>query len=261
VGWSPEVYGRFLGPRTRPAVDLCARIPVTAPRVVVDLGCGPGNSTAVLQARFPSARLVAIDPDPAMVATARAALPDEVEVIVGDARGFSAPGGGDAGRAVDVLFSNAALHWVDDHASLFPALCTKVAPGGVLAVQMPKNFDAPSHTLLQETAREPAFRAALDGVLRPAPVADVDDYLGWLPPGHVDVWETTYHHILDGDDAVLAWVSGSALVPVKAALTPDAFAAFTAVYGARLRAAYPRRADGTTHFPFRRLFLVWTAPG
>lgn len=250
--WDPQRYAAFLGPRTRAAADLCARIPTEAPREVVDAGCGPGNSTEVLLARFPAARVRAFDSDPAMVSAARARLPGAVDVSVADVTRLP------LAEPVDVIFSNAVLHWVDDHASLFPALAERILPGGTLAVQMPRNFAAPSHTLLREIADRPEFRARLAGRLRVDPVASPAHYADWLPPGRdLDLWETEYVHRLEGDDPVLGWIAGSALVPIREALDDEAFAAFTAAYGAALREAYPRRSDGSTFFPFRRLFIVW----
>jgi trans-aconitate 2-methyltransferase len=159
----------------------------------------------------------------------------------------------------DLLYSNAALHWLPDHAALLPRLLAALPPGGVLAAQMPRNFDAPSHALLRAVADEGPWAPRLAGALR-APVAAPDWYYDLLAPqtASLDIWESEYLHVLDGDDPVLDWTRATALRPVIAALDPAEQAAFEADYARRLRAAYPRRPDGRTLFPFRRLFLVAT---
>jgi trans-aconitate 2-methyltransferase len=170
----------------------------------------------------------------------------------GDAARWSAP------DPAALVFSNAALHWIDDHARLFPHLIRQVARGGALAVQMPRNFEAPSHALLYETAARGPWAAALVPYLRPSPVASPETYYELLMPHatHLDIWETEYLHVLQGENAVLEWTKGSAVRPlldrIEAAQRPD----FLAAYAERLRAAYPRRGDGMTLFPFRRLFIV-----
>jgi len=252
--WNAEQYLRFGGHRLRPALDLIAGIHLDAPARVVDLGCGPGNATMLLRERWPGCSLTGIDNDPAMLARARNDFPDG-EWVEGDIGAWA----GQAGEPrCDVLFSNAALHWLPDHADLFPALMRKVAPGGVFACQMPRNFAAPSHRLLRLTMKDPRWRDRLAGEAEWEPVAEPAAYYDWLCPlaAAVDIWETEYLQVLQGPDAVLEWVKGTALVPVRAALQPFEYADFTARYGQLLREAYPRRADGTTLLPFRRLFIV-----
>lgn len=255
-GWDPGQYLKFGGPRARPAADLLARVPVSAPRHIVDLGCGAGNITAILASRWPEAAIVGVDADPAMLDCARTAAP-------GTELAHSGIADWTPGTPPDLIWSNAALHWLDDHEALFPRLMAALAPGGALAVQMPRNFGAPSHRAIVEAADAGPWRDRLaPAVARyraPGPVAEPGDYLAMLAPAarEVDIWETTYLHVLRGDDPVLDWIAGSALRPVLAPLTEEAErAAFLADLGMRLRAAYPPGADGRTPFPFRRLFIV-----
>lgn len=253
MSWHPERYLAFGDHRTRPAMDLLARVALEAPMLVADLGCGPGNSTALLCARWPEAEVLGIDNSAEMLAKARAsglaARWREADLASWTP---AAP--------YDLLYSNAALHWLPDHATLLPRLLAALRPGGVLAVQMPRNFDAPSHVLLRAVADEGPWAPRLAaGVLR-APVAEPAWYYDLLAPraAALDIWESEYLHILEGEDPVLGWTRATALRPVIAALEPAARARFEAEYAKRLRAAYPRRPDGRTLFPFRRLFIVAT---
>jgi trans-aconitate 2-methyltransferase len=251
MSWNPDQYLRFAAPRLRPAVDLVARL-TGEPRSVVDLGCGTGNVTALLAARWPAAAIEGVDDSEAMLAQARTALPAVRwrRHSIADWRP-AAP--------VDLLFSNAALHWLPDHATLFARLADRVAPGGTLAVQMPRNFLAPSHTRVADTVLAGPWRARLEPMLKPPPVAEPGVYYGWLEPfaAELDLWETEYLQVLQGPDAVKEWTKGTWLKPFLDRLADDAErAAFEADYAARLRADYPRRADGSTLFPFRRLFIV-----
>jgi trans-aconitate 2-methyltransferase len=251
MSWHPERYLAFDDHRTRPAADLLARVPLRNPERVADLGCGPGNSTALLAARWPEARVVGVDSAPAMLATARAsgvrAEWQEADIAAG------AP---DA--PFDLVFSNAALQWLPDHAALLPQLLARVRPGGFLAIQMPHNFQAPSHALLRAVAAEGPWAARLPREMRPGPVAEPEWYCDLLAPraASLDIWQTEYLQLLEGEDPVLRWTEATALRPVTLALDETEGEAFKAVYAARLRTAYPRRADGRTLFPFKRLFMV-----
>lgn len=249
--WDPGQYLKYGGERTRPAADLLARIPLEAPQAVVDLGCGPGNSTALLSDRWPAAQVTGVDADAAMLERARRAG-SMVRWRQANIATWAPDG------PADLIFSNAALQWLDDHAALFPRLMGALTPGGVLAVQMPNNFDAPSHALMRDTARSGPWAATLAPLLREAPVAPPAAYYRWLAPlaAQVEIWETIYLHRLSGADPVLSWVRGSALRPLLAALEDRQAAAFEALYAERLRSAYPQEADGATLFPFRRLFMV-----
>ncbi|MEU3554614.1 trans-aconitate 2-methyltransferase [Streptomyces fragilis] len=267
MDWDAEQYLRHAGDRARPFTDLLARVPElpgSTPRIA-DLGCGPGNTTAALLAgRWPGARITGYDNSPAMLERAAAlAGPTggggSLEFAHADLTEWT-PGG-----SYDLIVSNAALQWVPGHVEALPGWAEALPPGGVLAFQVPYNLDAPVHALMRECARSPRWAGRLREVLRgadsvadPAVYLDLFARLGFA----ADVWETTYLHVLPGEDAVLDWVSGTGLRPVLAALSgdPEARDAFVAEYRARLREAYPRRPYGTV-LPFRRLFCVALAPG
>jgi trans-aconitate 2-methyltransferase len=259
AGWDPAVYLRFAGERARPFVDLVGRVDAQAPSTVVDLGCGEGTMTATLARRWPTATVTGVDSSPAMLAEAQAsAVPRRVAFTEGDVRDWAPEG------PVDVVVSNAVLHWVPGHDRLLVRWAGWLRPGGWLAVQVPGNFRAPTHTLLADLCRSPRWSSRLAGaaprpdtVLEPAGYYDVLAAAGLRP----DVWETTYQHVLSGTDPVLTWVRGTLLRPALAVLDDeDAAAEFTAEYAAALRAAYPARPDGTTLLPFRRVFAVATRP-
>lgn len=249
--WNPETYLRFADHRTRPAAELLGRVPLAGPGFVVDLGCGPGNSTALLAARWPGARIVGVDRSPDMLERARSSGLN-VEWVEADAATFRPD------SPPDLIFANALFQWLPDHAALFPRLMARLAPSGVLAIQMPCNFDAPSHVLLAETARDGPWAGRVAGEVRLQPVAGPAAYYDILAPhgAVVDIWTTEYLQVLHGADAVLEWVRGTALTPFLTRLEDAERGAFLAAYRARLRAAYPPRADGTVLFPFRRIFLV-----
>ena len=260
--WDPGTYLRFADERARPFAELTARIGADAPRLVVDLGCGDGSVTATLAQRWPGARVVGVDSSPAMLEAAAAhAVPGRLEFSAGDVRDWRAD------EPVDVVVSNAVLQWVPGHVRLLTRWATDLPPGGWLAVQVPGNQAAPTHALLAELTASPRWAGRLapgaDTVLAPAAVLDPVGYLELLSGAGLaaDAWETTYLHVLSGEDPVLRWVSGTALRPVLARLADDDVAAFTAEYAAALRAAYPARPDGTTVLPFRRVFAVGSRPG
>jgi len=246
--WDPALYLDFDDHRSRPFHDLLARIGATAPRHVVDLGCGPGHLTGLLAARWPGARVGALDSSAEMVAAARerGIAAERADVV----DWTPAPD-------TDVVITNAVLQWVPEHPRLLPGWLAALPSGAWFALQVPGNFGAPSHALVRELLAEPrwAGRVELRGekaVPEPAEYAELLAGTG----ADVDAWETTYLHRLTGDDPVLAWISSTALRPVRDALDADEYAAFRAELAPRLRAAYPARADGTTWFPFRRTFAV-----
>lgn len=250
--WDPAQYLKFADHRLRPALDLMARIGLESPRLVCDLGCGAGNVTALLVERWPGSRVVGVDSSLEMLARARAAHPGP-HWLHADLAGWTPEG------PCDLIFSNAALHWLDDHGPLFTRLFDFLAPGGVLAVQMPHNHQAPSHRCLAATAAAGPWADRLRDVLRPAPVAEPAFYhalLSGLGATGVDVWETEYLHALTGANPVLEWTRGTALRPLLDALAPDQAEAFLAAYAGCVARAYPRRADGVTPFAFRRVFVV-----
>jgi trans-aconitate 2-methyltransferase len=251
MSWDPQQYARFAGQRLRPALDLIGRIPIEHPRNVVDLGCGTGNVTRILRSRWPDAAITGIDGSPQMLAEARK-LEADVEWKQSDVAAWNPP------AKFDLVFSNAALHWLEDHPALFARLCGNVASGGVLAVQMPRNFAAPSHAIIHELAASPPWRDALATLLRPQPVLTPETYYGLLSPGarSLDIWETEYLQILEGENPVAEWTKGTWLAPLLAALAADARAEFESEYRRRIAQAYLRRQDGKTLYPFKRLFIV-----
>ena len=249
--WNPALYSRFEDERTRPAAELLARVPLDAPRNVVDLGCGPGNSTELLVQRFPTARIVGTDSSQAMLAAARQRLP-QVGFEQGDIAEWS------PAQAVDLAYANASLQWVGDHERLLPRLLSALAPGGVLAVQMPDNLDEPSHRLMRETAAEPRFAAAIgDAANLRARILDAQAYYDLLVgDADVDVWRTTYYHRMDDAAAIVQWLRATGLKPFLDPLTTELQALYLAEYERRIDAAYPARADGKRLLAFPRLFIV-----
>ena len=247
--WDPDQYLVFGDERSRPFVDL---------------GCGPGNLTALLSRRWPEAIVTGIDSSPEMIEAARAlAEPGRLDFEGADLRSWTPDARLDG--SVDVIVSNATLQWVPEHLALLDRFVGWLTPGGCLAFQVPGNFRAPSHRLLSELRRDARWAAELgEGADRHLEVEDPAGYAAALLDGpvpvRVDAWETTYLHLLTGPDPVLEWVKGTGLRPVLARLDDAGEgagrAAFLAEYGARLRAAYPSRPDGCTPFPFRRIFVV-----
>ncbi|MBS0470361.1 MAG: trans-aconitate 2-methyltransferase [Proteobacteria bacterium] len=248
--WNPATYLAFADERTRPAAELLARVPNIAPGRVVDLGCGPGNSTELLCARWPDAKIEGLDSSPDMLVKARASgvAADWIEADVATWQ---------AAAPYDVIFSNATFQWLGGHPELLPRLAGYVKSGGTFAFQVPHNMDAPSHVLMRETASNGPWAQRLADV-REVSVLPPEAYYDILKPhaAAVDIWETEYLHVLSGEDAVYHWVSGTGLRPFVQALDAGERDAFVAAYKARLNAAYPRRADGATLFPFKRLFVI-----
>lgn len=247
TSWNPAQYERFAAPRLRPAIDLLARIPPGPRRKIVDLGCGGGQVTKLLRERWPEAEITGVDSSAAMLERARGEI--EAEFVQADLNQWSPPAG------VDLLVSNAALHWLDDHPARLAGWLDGLAPGCAVAVQMPRNHDAPSHRAMAEAAQPWAVPLADVRTIRP--VGAPTDYARLLAGrmAHVDVWETTYVHVLTGPDPVVEWTRGSGLRPYLDALGDDA-AGFVEAYRNLLRQAYPREPDGTTFYPFKRVFIV-----
>lgn len=255
MAWDPAQYLKFAGPRLRPAIDLLQRIDLDAPAVVYDLGAGAGNVTRLIAARWPEARVVGVDSSAEMLAKAAGENPG-IEWQQADLAAWR------PNRPPDLIYSNAALHWLDGHDRLLPALLATLKPGGTLAVQMPRNFAALSHTSITETALGGPWRAVLEPLLRPSPVAEPGFYYDLLAPraAALDLWETEYLQILDGENPVKEWTKGTWLSPLLAALQEPERSRFEAAYAERVATAYPPRGDGKTLFPFRRMFLIATAP-
>jgi len=257
VAWDPATYLKFSDERLRPGFDLLARVDELPPGPLAELGCGTGVHARAIAERWPGRALTAIDSAPEMLKQA-AATPSSIRWVEADLRSWAPP------EKVSLLFSNAVLQWVDDHETLFPRLMGMLVPGGILAVQMPRNFDAPSHVLMREAAQAGPWAASLKPLLRPDPVgspAAYYDRLALLSRDDLDVWETEYLHVLSGEDAVLAWMRGTALRPLLTALSGADREEFERACAERLRRAYPCRADGHTLLPFRRIFIVARAKG
>lgn len=254
MNWDPRQYLKFADLRLRPALDLLARIPHEAPGRVYDLGCGAGNVTRRLAAKWPDAKITGLDSSPEMLAEAQRKAP-EIDWRQADLARWRAE------DKPDVLFSNALFQWIKGHKTIFPALFAGLGEGGVLAVQMPRNQQEATHSRLLAVAKQGPWAERLQGL---------DDLFEIHPPEfyhdlfraagarHVDIWECVYQQALSGDDPVLEWIKGTALRPYLARLqdAPDALQAFLDELAAGLRASYPKRSDGVTLLPFRRLFMV-----
>jgi trans-aconitate 2-methyltransferase len=249
--WDPGTYLRFGTERTRPFFDLVSRVQAEAPGFVADLGCGPGNLTAALAARWPAARVLGVDSSPEMIEAAQAEAGDRLTFELADLRTWQPD------QSIDVITCNAVLQWIPGHQELLASWVRWLTPGGWLAFQLPGNFGQPSHTILRELASAPRWRLLLDGAQLNRQAGEPADYLALLAGAgcEVDAWETTYLHVLHGEDAVVDWYRGSGLRPVLAALPPASAGEFLAEYRERIRTAYPPAPYGTV-LPFRRVFVV-----
>ncbi|MFT7772675.1 trans-aconitate 2-methyltransferase [Roseateles sp.] len=250
--WNPDLYRRFEDERTRPARDLLARVPLQAPRRVVDLGCGPGNSAELLVQRFPDAEVIGIDSSAAMLESARERLPGcRFELAdIADWTPQDAP---------DLIYANASLQWVGDHERLLPRLLGLLAPGGVLAVQMPDNRDEPTHRAMRELAAQPPFAALIGDASRlRTELLGLDGYYDLLAPisASLDLWRTAYQHPMDSASRIVEWVRGTGLKPFVDPLPEPERTQFLADYEQRIASSYPQRADGRLLLAFPRLFFV-----
>lgn len=247
--WDDAQYLKFADERTRAARELLARVPLDAPMRVVDLGCGPGNSTELLIQRWPQAQTIGVDSSASMLDRARRDLPT-IEWVEADVERWQSQ------APVDVLFGNAVMQWLPDHATLFPRLFDQVAPGGTLAIQMPRNFDEPSHRLMRETWGSRPLLATLRAV---SPVETPGFYYDVLAmqASRVDIWQTIYEQVMPDAAAIVEWVKGTGLRPFLEALPDEASRAdYLARYTHAIDVAYPVRADGQRLFTFPRLFIV-----
>jgi trans-aconitate 2-methyltransferase len=247
--WDDEQYLKFADERTRAAVELLARVPTPNASEVIDLGCGPGNSTALLAARWPAAHITGVDNSREMLERARKDLP-AIEWLEADVASYR------AAKPPHVLFANALLQWVPDHGHVFPSLFAQLAPGGVLAVQMPYNQDEPSHRLMRDVP-EP-FASHVQGARASQRVAEPSFYYDLLAPhaAHVDIWRTTYEHVMADAGAIVDWVKGTGLRPYLEALPEALRPEYLARYTRGIDQAYPKRSDGKRLFSFPRLFIV-----
>lgn len=253
MSWSPKQYLAFENERTRPVRDLLGALPDIEAHSAVDLGCGPGNSTELLAARFSNAVVRGIDSSPDMIDAARRRLP-RLQFSIGGIEEWNDSG------PFDVILANAVLQWVPGHAALFPKLAAKLAPGGGLAIQMPDNLEDPAHRLMREVAAAGPWTHALASAsaARP-PIQDAGWYYEVLRPlcSQVDVWRTTYHHPLrDGAAGIVEWFKGSGLRPFLEPLDRVSREAYLERYTAAVAGAYPALADGSVLLPFPRLFMV-----
>jgi trans-aconitate 2-methyltransferase len=254
TGWDPLQYQRFEAERDRAAQDLLARLPNDlAPREIWDLGCGAGQHAIQLQRRHPEAVVHGLDSSAAMLVQARAAAPD-IDWRQGDLAEWRPE------IPPDLIFANASFQWVPDHAALFPQLAQALAPGGVIAVQVPMAHESVQHTIMREVAGHGPWAGRLAGIGTIAPLLPAEGYYDLLVRdcADIDIWGTRYLHVLGGRDPVLEWMKGTALRPYLSALEDDVpmRRAFLSALGARLAEAFPARPDGSALFPFARLFLV-----
>jgi trans-aconitate 2-methyltransferase len=260
TSWDPALYERFAAERARPFHELIARIPTDEAVAVVDLGCGPGTMTATLAERWPSAAILGIDSSPDMIEAAAQHATDRVSFRTGDIAAWRpAPG------SVDVIVANASLHWLPDHETLIPAWARAVDKGGAIAFQMPVTGATAATRAINATAREPRFTDRLASIAEGvgprgvSPVLAPERYVALLIAAglEADVWQTTFYHVLPGDDPVFQWLSGTGLRPYLDALAgePETLAAFTEAVKERLREVYPRSGIGTI-MAFPRLFVV-----
>jgi trans-aconitate 2-methyltransferase len=250
--WNPAQYLHFAAERTQPAIDLLARVAIDSPRTVIDLGCGPGNSTALLHERWPRAAIVGLDSSPEMIAAARSAHPDW-RWQIGDIAAWT------PAELHDVVFSNAALQWVPDHRRVVPHLLAQVAPGGALAIQLPAHLKSPVHRAMLELADDPAWRERMQSAVHAITLETPSVYYDALQPlaARVEIWVTEYHHVLPNPAGIIDWMRGTGLRPFLQALADDAERArFASLLLPAVERGYSRQADGRVLFPFRRLFML-----
>ena len=250
--WDAELYLKFANERTQPSLDLINRIILENPKRIIDLGCGPGNSTQALRRRWPNASVVGLDNSPQMIETAKQTYPEGIWEV-GDAESWTVR------ELVDLVFSNAMLQWLPDHARLCRHMFDQVADGGALAVQLPYHYDSPLHREIIEVSKDPAWNGRMQSArtaLTREPASLYYDTLQSVA-SRVDLWETTYHHVVAGPEAVVEWFRGTGLRPfLEALLSDDERHHFEAMLLERYAISYPRRPNGKVLFPFRRIFFV-----
>jgi trans-aconitate 2-methyltransferase len=246
--WNPEQYNKYSEQRNRPAIELIERIPPKSYKSIIDLGCGDGVITKMLLDRYNPEHIVGVDNSSSMLEKAQL-TPTDINWQLSDITDFTGN--------YDLIFSNAALQWLNNHNVLFKQLVQQT--NNTLAIQMPNNFDAPSHVLLRETILEnPRFKDKLASTIRTAPVMSKQDYYQLLCDNmsYLDIWETQYLQLLTGNSPILEWVRGTALVPIREKLTADEYTEFEMKYNEKLKQTYKPASNGVTLFPFSRIFIV-----
>jgi len=252
MAWNAATYLNFADYRTRPAYELIARIPLEAPGVIYDLGCGPGNSTRALQERWPKAKLIGIDNSPDMLATARKDGPKDAEWQEADLADWS------PAEAPDLLYSNAAFQWIDGQERFLPRLFASVKKAGAFAFQIPANHEGPPHTIIDEVLKAQGLGHRIKTAALSRHVLPQADYFRMLSPlaSSVDIWDTRYLQVLTGEDPVLRWIKGTALVPIMAELNERESNLFLDLLRKQLAIHYPQESNDLTLFPFARRFIV-----
>ncbi|QGN38219.1 trans-aconitate 2-methyltransferase [Klebsiella oxytoca] len=244
--WNPSLYMKFGAERTRPAAELLSRVAHHPVTLAVDLGCGPGNSTALLRDAWPEATIMGVDNSPAMLEEAAQTLPDcrFIEADIAEYR---------PERPVDLIYANASLQWLTNHQRLFPRLISNLAANGVLAVQMPDNWQEPSHTLMRQIAEELGHPAS-----GRHPLPQAQEYYDILTASgcEVDIWRTTYYHPLASHQAIIEWLQSTGLRPYLQRLDAQQRETFLACYLERLKQHYPLQCNGKVLLLFPRLFIV-----
>ncbi len=253
--WDSAQYLKFENQRTRPAVDLAERIPLCAPETILDVGCGPGNSAAVLKKRFPNAHIIGIDNSPQMIESAKISCPSLHFELIDANADLSKLG------AFDLVFSNACIQWIPDHSALIPKLFDLVHPGGCLAIQIPMNQDAPIQQLIRQTVMHPAWKSKFNNprIFHTLTPVEYYDILSACSPV-CDIWTTTYFHILPDTRAILEWYRGTGLRPYLEVLSEDERDIFEKEILEQITLHYPKRGDGTVVFPFPRFFMTAQKP-
>lgn len=248
--WEPQIYLRYADIRFRAGLDLIARIPKLDYPIIYDLGCGTGHLTRILADTFRGSKVTGIDSSPEMLFEARREFP-ALNWQQADITAWRPP------APPHLIYTNAALQWVPDHETLLPSLLNKLRPNGVIAMQVPRHFESPSHLGLKELVTQSEWREILEPLLL-APIPAPEMYWRWLSPHarNIDIWETIYMQVLDGPDPVVNFMRGTALRPFLSALSEHQAAPFIGAFAKQMAVAYPPEANGQTLFPFRRLFVV-----
>ncbi|MDC0994057.1 methyltransferase domain-containing protein [bacterium] len=251
--WNPNLYMKYGNERTQPSIDLVARIASSSPQEIIDLGCGPGNSTSILKNRWPNAMVAGLDSSEGMIKQARKDYPNQ-EWIVGDISDWVAD------KEYDLIFSNAALQWIPEHQIVFPKLVGFLKDSGVLAVQVPFHYDSPLHKSIVEVSEDERWTGRMNqarSALTYKPASFYYDVLSSISSS-LAIWMTEYYHVMESPEAVLDWISGTGLRPFIAALETEEANDFKKVLLGKYIDAYARQKDDKVIFPFKRQFIVAT---